>query len=412
MSPVSRGRKPKKKKSGTSGRPSGGAPAAVHAGGQRSAMQAMQELLGSRDQPAWFEPSVKNVLDAAETLQAARGPRELDQLTAELVGAELERALRDEREGLRFSSWLAELVAAAAARTQADDRHAFLLLHGLASVATPGIASASLAAVKKAPKNLRNDPALRRFLDPPTATGDVFRMRDAYGTRFGVIATFTHVAAKEEVAYLFDIDASGFVSLAGAGVFDGVDQAAAAWRGTVGDAAADVPLDSVDDAGDLMCLVHCDVGDEFIMGHETREVLDNWFRAQRRIHDLAQVLRKRGTPLPEPMSLYRGIDADIDLMAAEFAAWFTAQHGGPPDADAAEAIADQWIEGALPETWYAVSPQRVEFQLGLISDWIPDDPTTHAAEELLPEWVRWLGERSGQPAAFVERSVAAALSRP
>jgi hypothetical protein len=375
-------------------------------------MQRMQELLGPTDQPSWFGPSIKNVLDAAEALLSARGPRELDQLTAELVGAELERALRDERQGLRFWSWLAELVAAAAARTQADGRSAFLLLQGLASVATPGIASTALAAVKKAPKNLRNDPGLRRFLDPPTATGDLFRMRDVCGTRFGVIATFTHAAAREEVAYLFDIDASGFVSLAGAGVFDDVDHAATAWRAAVGDSAVDVPVEPVDDVDDLMCLVHCDVGDEFVLGHETREVLDNWFRAPRRIHDLAQVLRKRGTPLPEPASLYHGIDADIDLMAAEFAAWFTAQHGGPPDADAAEAIAGQWIEGALPETYYTLSPQRVEFHLGLISDWIPDDPTTRAAEELLPEWTRWLGERSGQPAPFVERAVAAALSRP
>jgi hypothetical protein len=237
-------------------------------------------------------------------------------------------------------------------------------------------------------------------------------MRDAYGTRFGVIATFTHVAAKEKMAYLFDIDASGFVALAGAGVFDDVDRAAAAWRAAVGDAAADVPVQPVDDVDDLMCLVHCDVGEEHITGDETREVLDNWFRAPRRIHDLALVLRKRGTPLPEVASLYHGIDADVDLMAAEFVAWFNAGHGGPPDADGAEAIAFQWIEGTLPETWYTVSPRRVEFQLGLLGDWIPDDPTTRAARQLLPEWVRWLGERSGQSAPFVDRSVAAVLSRP
>lgn len=68
-----------------------------------------------------------------------------------MVGAELERALYEEKGGLWFWSWLAELLAAANARTQSDvdgdGRSAFLLLQGLASVATPGIASTALAAV-------------------------------------------------------------------------------------------------------------------------------------------------------------------------------------------------------------------------------------------------------------------------
>jgi len=71
-------------------------------------------------------------------------------------------------------------------------------------------------------------------------------------------------------------------------------------------------------------------------------------------------------------------------------------------------VAEEWLEGALPGTWHAASPHRAEYQLGLISDWIPDDPVTMEAKGLLPEWVRWNGEEAGLPEHLIDRSVAAA----
>lgn len=41
----------------------------------------------------------------------------------------------------------------------------------------------------------------------------------------------------------------------------------------------------------------------------------------------------------------------------------------------------------------AALERRVEFLLELIGYWIPDDPVTLEVKSLLPEWVRWLGER-------------------
>jgi hypothetical protein len=46
---------------------------------------------------------------------------------------------------------------------------------------------------------------------------------------------------------------------------------------------------------------------------------------------------------------------------------------------------EQMIQAALE--------RRVEFLLELIGYWIPDDPVTLEVKSLLPEWVRWLGER-------------------
>jgi hypothetical protein len=99
MSPVSRGRKKK--------RPSKRAVKDT-AGAQRTNMQhaapatlesPLERLLQPRERPAWFEASITRVLENASALPAARGPRELEQLTAELLGAELHRAAHEEDEG-------------------------------------------------------------------------------------------------------------------------------------------------------------------------------------------------------------------------------------------------------------------------------------------------------------------------
>ncbi|MDQ2790237.1 MAG: hypothetical protein DLM60_18135 [Pseudonocardiales bacterium] len=141
-----------------------------------------------------------------------------------------------------------------------------------------------------------------------------------------------------------------------------------------------------------------------LRGTESRTVLDNWFRARRRIHDLADALRKRGVSLPEARSLYH--DLDTDPMAAAFTGWHMRRLGIEPDPEAVDALAREWMEGTLPDTWHSPSPHRVQFQLTLINDWIPDDPITIAAKALLPEWVRWHGEQAGLTEHLVNRAVA------
>ena len=68
----------------------------------------------------------------------------------------------------------------------------------------------------------------------------------------------------------------------------------------------------------------------------------------------------------------------------------------------------EWLEGALPGTWHAAPPHRAQFQLNLISDWIPDHPVTVGAKALLPEWVRWNCEQSGLPGRLLDHAVAVA----
>jgi len=350
---------------------------------------------------------------------AARGPRELEQVTAELLGAELHRVLREEREGLWFTWWLQEFVEAATARIrkELDSRGSaweapWRLLHGLASIGPPTLQASVQSALDRTRKALRKDATARqqpkwlRQLAGITATGEMWEMRDAYGTRIALIVGFSYPQGVDPSVFLFDVDTCGFVEIVNAGVFDDVTQAAAAWRAHVGEAATQARPGRVETTERLRWLVHCEIGGDQFHGSESRAVLDNWFRTRRRIHDLTDALRRRGMSLPEAGSLYHGLDTAP--MAEAFAAWYLGRHGGEPDPEVVDALAAEWMEGTLPDTWYCVSPHRVAFQLTLINDWIPDDPITVAAKALLPEWVRWHGEKAGLPEHLVERAVAVA----
>jgi hypothetical protein len=407
MSPVSRGRK-KKRSSKRVVKATGGA--------QRTNMQhaapatrevPLARVLPPRERPAWFGPSIIRVLENGSALPVARGPRELEQLTAELVGGELHRTVQEGNSGLWFDWWLGELVDAAAERIkkEAEWMPAFWLLHGLGALATPGrLAQMPLSQAEAWVRGKVADPLPEWLPQVPRirATGDVHRIHDAYGTRFGVIIGVDYPGADDRGVHLFDIDASGFVQLVGGGVFDDVEHAASAWRDVVGEAGRDARHEPVTDSDQLQCLAHAGSDQEIISGHESRVVMDNWFRAERRIHDLAAALKKRGMRLPEAGSLYH--DIDISVMTEPFTAWYADAFDAKPDPEAVEALAGEWMEGALPETWFAASPHRVKHKLELIGDWI-DDPVTDAVREMLPDWVRWLSARAGVPEHLAERSI-------
>lgn len=407
MSPVSKGRKPKKS-ARSAGRRARSQPV-VQA---ESAFASLQRLLGSKERPGWFDDSIRRTIDGAPVLVDAAGPRELEQLTAELVGTQLYRAIHDAGKGLWFDRWLAELADACRRRLEesvgGDDwRPFFWLLHGIAAIAPPALVPAlpSRGFVKSLPAD--SEPP--RWLSDATriaATGEIWRMRDRYGTRYAVIAGFRYPRGNGEYVLQLDIDTSGFVTLEGVQVVDDVAQAEASWRDAVGDSAAQAQPEPVTAADQLLCLVHLDPADEAcIRGDESRSVIDNWFRADRLIRELREVMRKRRMPLPAAANLYR--DIDITVMTHPFAEWRAAAGVVEPNSEAVDALAAEWMEGTTPETWFSVSPRRVEFQLGLIGDWVVDEITTEALA-LMPTWVRWLGERADLPADLQERVITAA----
>src|SRR6476619_6610173 len=92
------------------------------------------------------------------------------------------------------------------------------------------------------------------------ATGELWRMRDVYGARFAVIAGFSYPDDTDRSVFLFDIDACGLVNLVRAGVFDDLEEAAASWRATVGEAADHATPAPVETADQLSCLVQGQTG--------------------------------------------------------------------------------------------------------------------------------------------------------
>jgi hypothetical protein len=170
--------------------------------------------------PAWFESATKAVLAGAGSLDAADGPRELEQRTAELLGAELHRVLQEGHAGLAFAEWFDDVVVEAAGAGTAMLR----LLTGMTAIATSALAPTACVRVRTLLADADRPPDWFDDLSSVPATGEVFLMRDAYGTRFAVLAGFTYGHGREPSVFLFDIDASGIVTLAGAGVFDDVDR--------------------------------------------------------------------------------------------------------------------------------------------------------------------------------------------
>jgi hypothetical protein len=212
-------------------------PAGLVFGGGPSPFQRL--LDGTEpDRPGWFDRSIEAVLGQAGVLMTARGPRELEQATAELLGAELYRAVREEDSGLSFE-WLAEELAEAAAdrilgetaREHGSEQAQWRLLYGLTSIGSPVlrllIEDALIQLRKELPASAQAEqPEWLRLLPKIAATGELWEMHDVYGSHFAVIAGFCYPGDTDPSVFLFDIDACEMVMLASAGVFDDVQQAA------------------------------------------------------------------------------------------------------------------------------------------------------------------------------------------
>ncbi len=428
MSPVSRGRKPKKAKKGkkppvrvtNSGwaKPPKSELGPLILGVPHSPLEEFFESFN--DRPPWWEQSFERLIAASAGLLTAQGPQALEQATAELVGAELYQAVCDEQTGLRFDMWAMELIGHAvkrmvdaAGRGDAAWRGPWWLLHGLAAIGSYGLGGFAWEQASEAAGSLPRDalaaePAWLKLLPDIKATGDVRVMRDAYGTRFGVIASFCYPGGVDPSVYLLDVDACGFTVLAGVGVYDDVEPAAVAWRDQVGVGAEGLtPVPAT--AESLACLVYCEHEEAFVSGNESRTQLDNWFRGPRRISDIYRALHEHGVVLPDYSPQYH--DIDVTPMADPFTQWYAERHGREPDQEAVETLAEEWLEGMLPGTEHAVSPHRTEYFRELISGW-QDDQVTDAALALLPEWVRWNGEQAGVPAPLIDRAVSAGSAGP
>jgi hypothetical protein len=443
MSPVSRGRRSKKQKKAQKSRQrparatvgredtesadllATGSQPGQPSSGFRALAALVDQLAGPRERPAWFGPSIGRMLRQEDAVMAATGPRELEQAAAELTGAEVYWALNEAKSGLWFEWWFEELVRAAADRVKAEAagegggwQVPWRLLHGLAAIGSPALRSAAMQAVKDTGRALTRQqssaaPDWLGLCPDGSATGEIWAMRDDYRTRFAVLAECGYPGGVDPHVFMLDIDACVSVTPADAAVFDSLDQAVAAWREGKDDTACTVGPEPVTDYSQLGFLVRCDVSPNGpFRGDESRGYADNLFRANRRIHDIAGAMAGRGHRWPDESGSHRDHAATAEAMAKAFGDWYARSHGREPSGEAVRWLAGDWVTGTLPGYENAVSPHRVRAILAYMDDdWLPEEPATIAAYELLPEWVRWNGEEAGVPGPLIERSAAVAESR-
>jgi hypothetical protein len=73
-------------------------------------------------------------------------------------------------------------------------------------------------------------------------------------------------------------------------------------------------------------------------------------------------------------------------MAEAFGDWYARRHGREPGGEAVRWLAGDWVTGTLLGYENAVSPHRVRALLAYMDDdWLPEEPATVGAYELLPE---------------------------
>ncbi|MBE1464356.1 hypothetical protein [Kibdelosporangium phytohabitans] len=343
------------------------------------------------------------MLGKADILLEASTPRAVEQTTAELLGAELYRVINGHYDGPEFANWFKHLAAAAGRDGRAQTAR---LLRGMTMLGPPHLAPHAEAALRGSRSHL---PDWLRDPMKVTAAGDLWQIRDAYGSRIAIIATYRYPGEELPAAFLFDLETGTTpVALVEPGLFDDVEQAVEAWRSAVGDTAKQAQPVPVRSSDRLQPLVQLDMDETFIRGDETQAAMNNWFRVARRVHDLGVATTERGAALlPPALDLYR--DFDIEPMATGFTDWYRDRHGTEPDTEAVAALATDWMEGVVPQVWHSISPTRVEAQLAMFADdWVPEDPLTGLAKALFPQWVRWHGEQSELPEHLVNHAVTTA----
>jgi hypothetical protein len=394
-------------------------------------------LAGGAEPSPWWDESHRRILIAARAAAWPSRLVELETRACRIVGEEFYERLNSGLDGLHPVQWLralaeqtgAELRASVADGTD-DWPQLWALLCGLALTAPPGDTESETARLArehfpgikdpyvtaraeagKAAKLLA-DRGLVSGIGYPAdgcrATGDALIARDAYGSRFLVVAPFGYDGTVPDHWYAWDIDACWVLNVVGGGVFDTAQDALAEWQRAVGVAAGTAlsPDGPETTAGLLASCLKTGPLSDMLEGSEPPELIREYYRLRRRARVLV------GVTAASAAEASPGGD-DSDPVREAFLDWYEARHNDVPQdaADAADLIRYEWGPGTHPEkrSGYSCSPHRIEMTAHLIRDgYFP--AAANAALRLLPEWTQWCIERSGIVGDFAARSRAAALT--
>ena len=396
-------------------------------------------LAGGAEPAPWWDESYRRILAAARAVAWPSRLVDLETQACQIVGDEFYERLSSGLAGLRPAQWLRALAEQTGAALQTsvaagtgDWPQLWALLCGLALTTPPGDTESETAKLARATFPDIQDPYVtalaeagraakllaERGLSPGTghpadgcrAAGNPLIARDAYGSRFLLVAPFGYDNESTDHWYAWDIDSCWLLTVVGAGVFESAEDALAEWQHAVGHAAGtELSPGTPETAARLLapCLQTGPMSD-MLEGSEPRELIREYYRLRRR----ARVLAGSAGVTAASTAASPG-DADPGPAREAFLGWYAARHDDVPQdvADVAGLILYEWGPGTYPEehSRYACSPHRIEMTARLIRDgYYPDH--ANAALRLLPEWTQWCIEQTGLTADFAARSRAAALT--
>ena len=239
----------------------------------------------------------------------------------------------------------------------------------------------------------------------PRLAGEVRWARDAYGSRFGIVAPFDASGVRRW--YLWDVDACGFeVFTVFSGYFANVDQAGDAWRAGVGEVAAgSAVFGPVDDTGLMDELLPADMGIMRI-GGESEQQLSEYHRGMR-LADVVRVKARIRRKLPAEK-------LNPEAAAPLFATWLDEHQSDAQQPDDVDELLVEFMESWASGSgiaFSACSPHRVAARVASIRDYYDDDYSARLVA-LLPDWVAFLSEYNGTPPHLMERCLPFASGAP
>jgi hypothetical protein len=396
-------------------------------------------LAGGAEPRPWWGESHRRILAAARALTWPSRLVDLETQACGIVGDEFYERLNSQLTGLHPPQWLRALAEETGAALRAsvpdgtgDWRRLWALLCGLALTAPPGDTESETAKLARARFPDIKDPYVTALAeankaaklladrgltsgtgcpaDGCRAAGEPLVARDAYGSRFLLVAPFGYDGEAPDHWYAWDIDSCWILTVAGAGVFGSAADALAEWQHAVGRAAGTALSPSVPEMTARLLAPCLETGplSNMLQGSEPRELIREYYRLRRR----ARALADPAAAAASAATASSGGD-DPGPVREAFLGWYAARHDDVPQdaADAVDTIIDEWGPRAHPgdPSRYACSPHRIEMAAHLIREgYFPAH--ANAALRLLPEWTQWCIGQSGLDGDVAARSRAAALA--